>query len=239
MRKMISFRIRQWHKWLSLFIGVQVMIWLASGLYMVVMDLDFIHGDHLVQNMSDTIADGYTPNLGFADILADFPGANEIVLESWIGQPFYRVYAPAESHLVDAQTGTERSPLGKADAIAVARYHYTRSGEVISATLLEDDAEAPTEIQSRKLPLWRIDFKDAGSTSFYVAPNDGTLVTRRHTYWRIFDFAWMLHIMDYEERANVNNNLLRVAAGLGLVLSILGMWLLWFSFNRRKRSDRK
>ena len=45
--------------------------------------------------------------------------------------------------------------------------------------------------------------------------------------------------MDYEERANVNNNLLRVAAGLGLVLSILGMWLLWFSFNRRKRSDSK
>ena len=81
-----------------------------------------------------------------------------------------------------------------------------------------------------------MDFDDAGSTAFYVSPDDGSLITRRHTYWRIFDFAWMLHIMDYEERADVNNTLLRISAGLGLVLSVLGMWLLFFSFRRRRGS---
>ena len=39
--------------------------------------------------------------------------------------------------------------------------------------------------------------------------------------------------MDYEERADVNNPLLRIAAGLGLLLSLAGMCLLFFSFRRR------
>jgi len=34
----------------------------------------------------------------------------------------------------------------------------------------------------------------------------------------------------------VNNTLLRISAGLGLVLSVLGMWLLFFSFRRRRGS---
>lgn len=234
MSRMIAFRIRQWHKWLSLIIGAQAMLWLASGLYMVIVDLDFIHGDHLVQNLAETISLNGEPSVPFSDLATEYPDAYEITLDSWMGKPFYRIISPSGSHLIDAETGEVRSPLSEADAIAVARYHYTRSGDVVGATLLENSADAPIEIQSRKLPLWRVDFADSGSTSFYISPDDGALVIRRHTYWRIFDFAWMLHIMDYEERADVNNNLLRIAAGLGLTLSILGMWLLWFSFNRRK-----
>lgn len=236
MSRKIAFRVRQWHKWLSLIIGAQVMLWLATGVYMVVINLDFIHGDHLVRNMTETVSGEYEPGVTFADMLTDYPDASEIALASWIGQPVYRVQSPGGTHLVNAETGEEISPLSQEDAIAVARYHYTRTADVTAVTLLIDKAEAPSEIQSRPLPLWRIDFDDAGSTAFYVSPDDGSLVTRRHTYWRIFDFAWMLHIMDYEERADVNNTLLRISAGVGLVLSALGMWLLFFSFKRRRRS---
>jgi len=185
--------------------------------------------------MTPSVAADYEPGISFTDMLAQYPDATEIILTSWTGKPVYRVQSPSGPHLVNAETGEEISPLSEDDAIAVARYHYTRPADVTSATLLVDDADAPTEIQTRPLPLWRIDFVDAGSTAFYVSPNDGSLVTRRHTYWRIFDFAWMLHIMDYEERADVNNTLLRISAGFGLVLSILGMWLLFFSFKRRQR----
>ncbi|MEQ3650556.1 PepSY domain-containing protein [Hyphomonas sp.] len=236
MSRKISFRVRQWHKWLSLIIGAQVMLWLATGVYMVVMNLDFIHGDHLVQNMTETLAAEYEPNVTFPDMLDDYPDASEIVLTSWVGQSVYRVQSPSGSHLVSAETGRQISPLTQDDAITVARYHYARTADVTAATLLVDKEQAPTEIQSRPLPLWRIDFDDAGSTAFYVSPDDGSLITRRHTFWRVFDFAWMLHIMDYEERADVNNTLLRISAGLGLVLSILGMWLLFFSFRRRRRN---
>jgi uncharacterized iron-regulated membrane protein len=61
--KNIAFRVRQWHKWLSLIIGAQVMLWLATGVYMVVINLDFIHGDHLVQNMAATLGADYEPSV--------------------------------------------------------------------------------------------------------------------------------------------------------------------------------
>jgi hypothetical protein len=38
----------------------------------------------------------------------------------------------------------------------------------------------------------------------------------RNSKWRIFDFLWMLHTMDYAGRDNFNNTLLRAFSILGL-----------------------
>jgi hypothetical protein len=54
--------------------------------------------------------------------------------------------------------------------------------------------------------------------------------------WRWFDFLWMFHIMDYETRDDVNNNLLRVASATGLAFALSGIWLLLYSFSRRKQA---
>ncbi len=91
------------------------------------------------------------------------------------------------------------------------------------------------EIQTRQLPLWRVDFDDRFSTSFYIDPYSGRLVTRRHQYWRIFDFLWMLHIMDYDQRSDVHNLLLKTAEVTGLTFAITGLWLLFYSFSGRRK----
>jgi len=41
---------RKFHKWLMLFLGIQFLIWSISGAYMVIFDIDYIHGDSLVVN---------------------------------------------------------------------------------------------------------------------------------------------------------------------------------------------
>ena len=51
----------------------------------------------------------------------------------------------------------------------------------------------------------------------------------------VFDFFWMLHIMDYDERENVNNLLLRGMTLLALVTALSGAWLLFFAFPRKRR----
>lgn len=43
---------RKTHKWLGLFIGLQVVVWSLSGIYMTVIHIDTIHGDHLVREAS-------------------------------------------------------------------------------------------------------------------------------------------------------------------------------------------
>jgi hypothetical protein len=136
--------------------------------------------------------------------------------------------------LVDAATAEQVSPLSREQVAALARAYFAKSGDLAGLTLLTENA--PLEIQTRPLPLWRADFDDWLATTLYVHPDSGELVTRRHRFWRWFDFFWMLHIMDYEARENINNNLLRVAAAGGTVLALSGVWLLFFSFRRRARA---
>lgn len=92
------------------------------------------------------------------------------------------------------------------------------------------------------LPVWRINFADGEATSIYVSPTQARIVARRSSNWRLFDFFWMLHIMDYEERHDFNNPLLIIFSISALAFAISGVFLLFFRFYRRDFSfilDRK
>jgi len=228
---------RSLHKWLGLLIGVQVLIWLATGLYMVVVDIDFIHGDPLVKNMQQTVRVPDATQTGMADLREAYPGATQISLRPVMGKTFYVVTTADQRFLVDPANGALTSPLDERTATDIARYHYAGEAQVSRAVLITSDP--PTEIQTRTLPIWRIDFNDRYATSFYIDPHTGSLVTRRHRYWRIFDFMWMLHIMDYENREDAHNRLLIAAQVFGLAFAIAGLWLLFYAFSGRRVKHRK
>ena len=227
---------RTLHRWLGLIVGLQLLIWLASGLYMVVVNIDFIHGDPLVKNMQQAVVVPDTPSLGLAGLKARYKGITQVALKPVMGKTFYAVTTAKMRYLVDPVTGALESPLDEAAAREIARYHFAGSEAVIKSSLITSDP--PMEIQTRALPLWRIDFDDRFATSFYIDPYDGSLVTRRHQYWRIFDFMWMLHIMDYEDRSDAHNLLLITAQAAGLTFAITGLWLLYYSFSGRRRKSR-
>ena len=228
---------RNLHKWLGLFIGLQVLIWLTSGLYMVVVDIDFIHGDTLVKNMRQTIRPPEAQGQSIASLKARYPGATRIGLRPVMDKTFYAVATNDKRYLIDPETGIVESPLDKKTAMLIAQYHFNGSAPVTNASLITSNP--PMEIQTRRLPLWRVDFDDRFSSSFYVDPYDGSLVTRRHQYWRIFDFMWMLHIMDYDDRQDAHNPLLITAQISGLLFTFSGLWLLIYSFSgpRKGKSE--
>jgi len=227
---------RKIHKWLSLAVGLQLLLWSLSGFYMVAVRIDIIHGDMLVKNSAQPIDLTETNGIPLGSLLKRFPGATGVALENMAGVTVLRIATPDGQHLVNPRSGELVSPLDAASALAVARYHYAGSGEPATAELIESDP--PGEIRFIPLPVWRVDFDDQWGTSFYIQPDSGRLASRRHTLWRMFDFLWMLHIMDYDERENVNNTLLQVASLLALVFAISGTWLLLYSF-RRQRQERR
>jgi hypothetical protein len=229
---------RTLHKWLGLIVGIQLVFWTISGFYMVVVDLDFIHGDPLVRNVHVPLGER-RPQVTFSDVAQRFDGVTAISLRALPGQaaPLYEVTTDLGKLLVDATTGQPISPLSRDLVSDLSRQYYAGSGQLASLTLIERDA--PMEIQSRPLPLWRANFDDWLETSLYVHPDTGALVTRRHRFWRWFDFVWMFHIMDYENRTDMNNGLLRTATIAGLVTVLSGGWLLYFSFRRRPRVQGK
>lgn len=228
------FLARKTHKWLALFVGIQATFWMISGAYMATIDIDYIHGDPLVRNTNEAIGSTASGLYPINTLLKRFPQATAVDLVSRQGQPHFVVTNGSTSLLLDAITGEQRSPISQVGAIQLADYYYAGSGEIVGALLLSDETEKPSEIQTRPLPLWQVRFDDRIETTFYVSPSTGELVTRRHTFWRLYDFLWMFHIMDYENRSDINNNLLRVAALLGFVFALSGGWLLVFSLKRRQ-----
>ena len=220
------------HKWLGLIVGIPLVFWTISGFYMVVVDLDFIHGDPLVHNLRAPLG-GEPPKLPFSAVAQQFEGVTEVSFRTLPGldRPVYEVTTGAGKSLVDGATGERLSPFPEEAIRTLARHYYAGEGQLAALTLIERDA--PLEIQTRPLPLWRADFDDWLQTSLYVHPDTGVLVTRRHRFWRWFDFLWMFHIMDFEARTDMNNGLLRTATVAGLITVLSGCWLLYFSFRRR------
>ena len=230
------------HRWVGLVVGLQLLIWTVSGLYMVAMDLDFIHGDPLVRNVKPTF-DLHVSRVTMAQLTQQREGAIETLRLRALpdGRQVYEIGQGGQLSLFDASTGARLSPLPESRIADLARYYYAGTGRVASIALLSREEDRPQEIQTRKLPIWRVDFDDRLETSLYLHPDTGTLVVRRHRFWRWFDFLWSLHIMDYVEREDVNNPLLRVAAPLAFVTAAFGGWLAFHSFGflqRRRRRTR-
>ena len=94
------------------------------------------------------------------------------------------------------------------------------------------------EYRGRVLPVWKVSFDDSESLSLYLNPWTGELLSRRTDRWRIFDFLWMLHIMDFDERDDFNHPLLQVAAFLGLIIALSGVlfWAMTTAVLRKRRN---
>lgn len=222
---------RRAHKWLALIIGIQAIIWTLSGLYMTVVHIDTIHGDHFIRSSkpaATTAQDLASPIAAAASV----PGATSVRLTRVLERPVYVVATEQGDRRFDARTADPLPPPTEEEIRRVAEYWFAGS-ERISAIALID--QIPGELRGRKPPLWRVDFEGWNQPTLYFSPSTGELVSRRHELWRVFDFLWMMHIMDYETRDNVNNSLLRLFTLLALATGILGTWLLWFAFPRRRR----
>ena len=224
-----AFWARRAHKWIALVIGVQALLWSIGGLYMTAMSIDFIHGDHLNHVAAEPLpkqGDLVDP----AVIAARYPAMNGFRLKRLLGEPTYEVHYAGGVDLVAAVTGRLSGPIDREKARQLALSAYQGDAPLESLQLLD---KAPQEVGTRPVPMWQARFGDSGNTALYFSPQTGNLLATRHTYWRVFDFLWMLHIMDYEQRSDVNNTLLRVAASVALLFMLSGVWLLFYSFRRR------
>lgn len=223
------------HKWLGLVVGIQLLLWAASGFYMVVVNIDIIHGDHLVKPSPQDPESLDLSTLSEHSLL-EFarlhPNAESVTLKHHSGELIYLVSIGNENHRYFASSGQPLPLLDENQAALSARQYYRGTAKVLSSRLIQDNP--PSELGARDLPIWRVDFNDVWSTSFYLSPQTGELLTQRHTLWRIFDFVWMLHIMDYDTRDNVNNALLRVTSSLALLLVLSGFWYLFYRLNVRQ-----
>jgi hypothetical protein len=208
------------HRWLGLALVAQVVLWMASGVIMSWIPIEVVRGENAASaKISPELqVTSYFPPGG---VIADFGPATEIEIRTWIDRPVYLVTGDAGRALYDADTGARLSPIGEAEARRVAEFDFTGDGEIDEAKLMRTP---PGEYRG-VTPVWRVDFNDANKTRLYISPETGEVVARRNSFWRLYDFFWMLHIMDYNERENFNNPLIRTFAATGFVFALSGLWL--------------
>jgi uncharacterized iron-regulated membrane protein len=222
--------IRKLHKWLGLIVGLQLVLWTLSGLMFAWLDHHRVSAEHSTKVPEIPAISPAAQLTEPAAWLDEYHGVElyEVRLTSLIDTPVWRVDATDRIELRSANDG-RLVRIDEDIARRLALGHYVGDGQLTSV-----EFQPTAGVETRKADAtWKAHFDDAGETTLYFAADDGHLVAARNSTWRLFDFFWMLHTMDYRGRDNFNNPLVITIGTAALWLSISGLLLLFRSFRRR------
>lgn len=221
------------HRWLALIIGVQLLLWFASGLIMSVLPIDRVRGEHIVDRASLATLDQGRARAPLDIVLRQVAApVREVRYRMLAGREVAEVeMADGSVQIHDAETASAIPPVNAAMArtLAVRAYRGKSAPPSVRAV-----TSASTEYKG-VLPAWRIDFPDQDSTRVYITQKSGRIVAVRNGTWRLYDFFWGLHIMDWKNHEDFNTPWLIGFAGGGLALAIAGSALLYFRWPRKRR----
>lgn len=222
--------LRKLHKWLGLIVGLQLLLWAVSGLVFAWLNHREVAGEHAVHSPEPAVL---APSVALAEPAAWISEATAKdlisirlmpILDRWV----WRVESAEGVTLHDAATGgvfqlTEEL-IGE-----VAQRHHAGEGSLKKVTF-----HSTATLETRDSPsTWEARFDDENATTLYFAADDARLVEARNDTWRLFDFFWMLHTMDYGGRDDFNNPLVITIGFAALWLSLSGFLLLLRSFRRQ------
>jgi uncharacterized iron-regulated membrane protein len=228
--------LRKLHKWLGLIIGLQVVLWAASGLIFAWLDRDAVDGASSVHAAEPAVFSSTVVKAEPALWLGDY-ASQELydirairLADRWV----WRVELQDRVELRAVEDGA-RVTVDETWLRRLALERYAGGGRLMAATL-----QTEPDIASRASgPVWQAQFDDPQRTALYFAADDGRFIAARTATWRLHDFFWMLHTMDYVGRDNFNNPLIVTVGMATLWLSISGMLLLIRSFRWRVIGSRK
>ena len=240
---------RKIHRWLGLLMALQIIAWMGSGLYFAIFPIETIRGEHLTAEPASLqpgdLAKLISPSDAWSLISAQ-QGQGSVLdtisVEASLGRTWYRVSGKLDeasfARMVDARNGEILPFLGAAEVTQIAEGSLKTAG-VVSVVELLEEPKAGSEYRGRQLPVWRVSFEEPENLNLYIDGWTGEIVARRTSRWRIFDFLWMLHIMDFDERDDFNTPLLQIAAALGLLVALSGLifWAMTTRLFRRRKSS--
>ena len=218
------------HKWLTLLVGVQILFWVASGLFFTLFPMEKIRSEDVMRPPS-----AETPNLAAVGDLGRLRNSagrapTKVTIEHRAGSDvILATFAEGSPILFEAGSLRALSPLNGQAAAKIAQDHVTlRDPPIGVARVTAESAE-----YKGALPAWKVQFAKGG-LSVYVAEDTGVVTARRSNLWRAYDTLWALHIMDWRNHEKFNHPLIIFTAGLTLVSVIAGLVLLPFRIRFRR-----
>lgn len=231
------------HRWVGLMVSLQLLAWSLGGFVFSVLSIDNVRGETDRNENSP-------PSLRLNNVRLTPGDAAEVARNSGIpvdsiiqvrlrersDRTVFEFLGKEGQPLgaVDAATGGYISRISREEAKMVALADFAPEAPVVSVTLLE--GEPPIEYRGGAMPVYQVILDHPKKPHIYVSPVTGEVLKRRNTLWRVFDFFWMLHIMDYRNRDDINHWLLTTMSLLAILTSASGLVLWWWRVPRRKTS---
>ncbi|SOC80939.1 PepSY-associated TM region [Salinimicrobium sediminis] len=219
-KRQTAMKIRQAHRYLGLFLGLQFIMWTVSGLYFSWTDIDEIHGD---QYRNTNMVHANFSGLQSPSELNPGTEIHAVELKEIAGEPYYWIN---HGILQNAKTGEIKQEISQEEALAVADKHMMEGLKIENIEKITSTGKHH-EYRSGPLPAYVISYDTPENIRAYVHSITGSFQTLRHRDWRWFDFLWMTHTMDYEGRDDFNNFVLRAFSLLGLI-TVLSGFVLWY-----------
>lgn len=208
--------VRWLHLWTGVIVGVQIILWVASGLAMVVRPLDEVRGTTLRRDpLALTVPAG----------LPALQNVEKLELGQLLGKPVWKLTDRQGKRLLDATTG-QPVAITAASAEAIARAGTTLSGPV---TVREVTSEAPAS-DWRETRGFAVVFAD--DVRVYVTVQ-GEIGAVRTPWWRLYDLFWGLHIMDWQDRETTHGPVIIIVTLTALGVVLTGAVLTMRHFARR------
>mgnify|MGYP003309758525 FL=1 len=175
---MTKITLRKFHRYISLLIAVQLLLWTVSGIYFSFNKIENVRGEQYRVPKAETLI---VDSLKLEKL--DLESAMQIIKEGTILQP--------------------------------------QTIEIV------EDSKRGSEYRGRKLPLYKVvSISNEGKEiNVYQDPFSGEIVAIRSAQWRVWDLMWGLHIMDWVDRDNIDNLLLKIFSFIALFTSISGIIL--------------
>ncbi len=216
-------RLAKWHIWLGWLVGVPIVMWTATGLFMVAKPIEEVRGEHL------RVATDGTPLVLEDSAIAS---ADAQLKEMRVIMQDDRAVAilttlDGITSRVDMASGEPIASLDAEGARALAAQRIVGGDKVEAVTLFKAD-DVPFDFR-RPMPVWQVSLESG--TNVYIGRDTGEIEAVRTSWWRWFDFMWGLHIMDLSEREDTSHPILIAFAALSLTGALFGCILM---FRRRK-----
>ncbi len=223
---------RKAHRWLGLIVSIQLLMWTASGLFFSIPDITDVRGEQYLSqthsiNINQLARENIVPISAIIATAKINLEANEtVLLKHRAGRLIYQVEknAPEKKLIFDALTGQPMTYITPTEAMSIV---VDRTELSPTEAVLINEPKTGSEFRGRDLPLYKVTVTKPKKGIVYVDPVTGEIAAIRTKLWRAWDFLWSLHIMDYQERDDFSQWLLRLFSALG-VLTVLSGIILWF-----------
>ena len=211
----MNFLVRKTHKYLSFFISLQLLLWTISGIYFAFNKIELVRGEQYLNHLETSF------DLSKLDF--EIEKAKEVEFKKRLGTEIVIIKTKDATRYLN-MLGQPLTKISMEDAMASVLSQTTL---IPFATEEIVNEKSGSEYRGRSLPIYRVKSKNAKGTELnvYINVYSAEVVAIRSNKWKIWDLMWGFHIMDWKERDNIDNILLKIFSILALVSSVTGIML--------------